>query len=438
MIAILFLLLACGCVNGNHNSGLFITLSFDDNLIEHYQAAQLLEDHGMRGTFYVNSGRLSTTSTYMSRSQVQDLESRGHEIGGHTINHRNLQTSSTSVRRQQICDDKENLERLGLTVSSFAFPFGADFNNAEQIFKECDYKTARDSGGIQTPTSCSGCPSFLNLPLTEPFAIRSISYRVDTGNEPIIQIINTGINDVKSQNRYGWLIFIFHEIGNLPNNPTSITLENYEKLVQHIYSLDDVAVVKTDQLIEETDFRRLFSQNRINATTSASTSTTTSTTSTSTSTTSSTSTTTTSTTTSSTSTTTPEITTTTEITDISTPTASPTSTPSKESYEGLAAALGISFVLLFLGLMRCIKDDCGMNCNCYCGCGECMDRCKNSITQKANSLKQKIKNIIPRRIVMKTEDIELDVIKYVNEQFEVDTSKLDIAAQFEMTSVVVE
>lgn len=244
--------------------GLFITLSFDDNLIEHFRAGETLSQLGMKGTFYVNSGRLGTNDKiYLSATQVQDLQSMGHEIGGHTIDHANLLSSSNSVRRKQICNDKMNLENIGLTISSFAFPFGANFDGAENIITECGYSTARDSGGILTPDSCRGCPSFLRVPLNEPFLIRSISYRLRTGNERIIDIIEKGLQDTTRDDSFGWIIFIFHEIGDLPDKKTSISKKSFEHLLAYLQRQEDIAVVTTYQIKSSDDYNALFNQYKV-------------------------------------------------------------------------------------------------------------------------------------------------------------------------------
>lgn len=239
------------------SSGLLVVLSFDDNLIEHFNFVDELELHNFRGTFYVNSGRLSTTSRYMTFNQAIELQKRGHELGGHTINHLNLLTSSNEVRIEQICGDKQMLENAGLNITSFAFPFGSEFDNAEIIFNRCKYRSARDSGGIQTPTSCNGCPTYLNVPLQERFLIRSVSYRVDTGNDPIISIINKGIEDVTQNSLFGAIVLVFHEIGNFPNESTSITLDNFRNLLQYISLQNDVAVVTTTDLLQN-NFEQFF------------------------------------------------------------------------------------------------------------------------------------------------------------------------------------
>src|SRR5690348_5696366 len=75
-----------------------VSLTFDDGYDDAPLAAQLLEQHGFRGTFYIISGVLGQ-SPYMSVAQVQALQAAGHEIGGHTVSHKNLTTLTTDQAR---------------------------------------------------------------------------------------------------------------------------------------------------------------------------------------------------------------------------------------------------------------------------------------------------------------------------------------------------
>lgn len=402
-LIILIVLQRC---NSRDSRGLFITLSFDDNLIEHYQAGELLSKYGMRGTFYINSGRLSTTQNYLSRENAQNLQLMNHEIGGHTINHINLLTASNSQRKKQICNDKKNLEDIGLKISSFAFPFGADFNNAQQILRDCGYLSARDSGGILTPTSCNGCPTFLNFPLSEPYAIRSISYRIDSGNEQIIDIINKAQNDVNQNNAFGWLIFIFHEIGNLPNSPTSITLENLERLLEYIQNQNSIAIVTTNQITEPSvNFEKLFNDNKITSSTTMSSG----------------------------------------VTQTPVPITIYTSTLSnpaetsiipqtnsssiainENNAQIIGTTIGLVIIMVFilaLCMFRCLHEECGM-CSSYD-----MDRCGLFCNKKIT----RIKNILSRRIIISNENIEMDVFEYVENGY-----RMSIQSQFELNSIVLQ
>src|SRR6188474_1152874 len=66
-----------------------VTLGFDDSFDTHMLAADMLEAHGMRGTFYVILSRLGGVG-HLTVDQVNELGVRGHEIAGHTFTHRDL------------------------------------------------------------------------------------------------------------------------------------------------------------------------------------------------------------------------------------------------------------------------------------------------------------------------------------------------------------
>src|SRR3954468_15489577 len=70
-----------------------ISLTFDDTFADMAQGASILEAHGMRGTFFVNSRRIGTTS-YMTLNQLLAMQTTGHEIAGHTVDHPHLSTLS--------------------------------------------------------------------------------------------------------------------------------------------------------------------------------------------------------------------------------------------------------------------------------------------------------------------------------------------------------
>jgi peptidoglycan/xylan/chitin deacetylase (PgdA/CDA1 family) len=110
-----------------------VSLTFDDALDVHLDAAMpLLEQHGLRGTFYVNVGSESFTSRQRDWAAAAG---RGHELGNHTVFHPGV--SSKSWVTPGIALDGYNLDRMrhelivanrilksidGAEVRSFAFP----------------------------------------------------------------------------------------------------------------------------------------------------------------------------------------------------------------------------------------------------------------------------------------------------------------------------
>jgi peptidoglycan/xylan/chitin deacetylase (PgdA/CDA1 family) len=130
--------------------GVVVSLTFDDTFADQAAAIDLLDERGMRGTFYVNSDRIGKSQA-LSESQLLDLQSRGHEIAGHTIGHVNLPMLEPDEQRRVVCDDRVALIEMGFTVTSFAYPFGASDAMTEQIVAECGYNSGRDIGGRGNP-----------------------------------------------------------------------------------------------------------------------------------------------------------------------------------------------------------------------------------------------------------------------------------------------
>lgn len=194
-----------------------ITFTFDDGWVEHFTIANIFTGYGINATFYVNSNRL--VPPRLTPSQLNRMQFLGHEIGGHTKDHTDLLTLNTSQKIDQICNDKSNLQSLNLNVNSFAFPFGNDPDNIQEILQNCGFTSARDSGGIQTGDSCNGCPFGIELPPQEPFKLRSISYRNTMDLEFLKQNVINAQLEAQSLNIDNWLIYTLHEIVNDDNPP---------------------------------------------------------------------------------------------------------------------------------------------------------------------------------------------------------------------------
>lgn len=107
--------------------------SFDDGYADNYDALTLLEDYGIKGTFFVISSRIGEPG-YLTADQIKDMDERGFAIGSHTANHENLLDISASAVDDEMRISKEKLESiLGHPVLSVAYPGGFASNTIEQI-----------------------------------------------------------------------------------------------------------------------------------------------------------------------------------------------------------------------------------------------------------------------------------------------------------------
>ena len=157
-------------VNNGTAHATVVSIQFDDGDADQFQVRSMLAAHGMKATFYINSGRINA-SGYMTLAQIQALQADGNEIAGHTVTHADLPTLGSDEATRQVCNDRVALLNLGFQVRSFAYPYG-DFNNATKtIVQNCGYNNARTIGGLVTPSSCSGCPYADTIPPADVWAM---------------------------------------------------------------------------------------------------------------------------------------------------------------------------------------------------------------------------------------------------------------------------
>lgn len=118
-------------------------ISFDDNYRSWHAARGLLDEVGIRATFYVNTLPFRDTcsdadlASYferiafhgervtLSRAELRELAADGHTIGCHSHSHYRLAHLTESTWDAEILQCKHRLEELiGAEVSDFAFPYG--------------------------------------------------------------------------------------------------------------------------------------------------------------------------------------------------------------------------------------------------------------------------------------------------------------------------
>lgn len=112
-----------------------VILSYDDGPSQDARLIDLLNECGLKGTFYINSGRLGLEAEWMTEligdpgwyvkaEELDDLYA-GHEIGSHTVSHPHLFELDLLRIQLEVTRDIDVLEDLGLArVESFSYPFG--------------------------------------------------------------------------------------------------------------------------------------------------------------------------------------------------------------------------------------------------------------------------------------------------------------------------
>ena len=113
-----------------------VTLSFDDASHTVYDTAfPILDSHGIPATFYFMTSFLND----QWKAKLKDLENHGWEIGSHSRTHPNLTTLNDQELIEELSQSKADLEGAGLTITGFAYPFGAGGEDAAVLRQVKEY-----------------------------------------------------------------------------------------------------------------------------------------------------------------------------------------------------------------------------------------------------------------------------------------------------------
>lgn len=149
----------------------YAAFSFDDGFVSNVRAARILEEYGARACFFVPTAFIGTAlATEEARTRfgfsddidegamgwadLEDLKSRGHEIGNHTVTHGVLAEMSD----QQVVDEvnlaAEELRRRVGASDHFAWPRGRfwhfDERAARAVFEAGHLSCASAERGAHT------------------------------------------------------------------------------------------------------------------------------------------------------------------------------------------------------------------------------------------------------------------------------------------------
>ena len=129
-----------------------VSFTFDDVPVSACEAgAKILENHGVRGTFYVAgdlTGRLEEGKPCHTREHLQILLAHGHELGCHSYSHIRCDKLSAEDLEKEFDSNAAFLVALGVDISAlnFAYPFGAYAYNAKRICSK-RFRSSRVTGG---------------------------------------------------------------------------------------------------------------------------------------------------------------------------------------------------------------------------------------------------------------------------------------------------
>lgn len=217
-----------------------VSITFDDTYADTMPGLDAMKARGIPGTLYVNSQRVGFNSQFMTRTQLRSYADVGFEIGGHTLNHEDLTTLSPEVAQANICQDRANLANLGYRPTSFAYPFGAENLNIQQMAADCGYNSGRMISDLKSPASCSLCATAEPLPPVNRYAIRTpASVRSSFSLAQVESLVTQAENDTG-----GWVPLVFHHICDGCSS-NSISLRDFTAFLDWLQDRPSSTVIRT-------------------------------------------------------------------------------------------------------------------------------------------------------------------------------------------------
>jgi peptidoglycan/xylan/chitin deacetylase (PgdA/CDA1 family) len=147
-----------------------VTTSWDDGHRLDLRVADLLDQYGLTGTFYIARDHLDERLT---EDEIGAL-ARRHEVGAHTLSHPVLTGIDAAAAREEIDGSRRWLQTItGTPVTAFCYPRGETNSTVRQMVAEAGFEVARIVTQYRLDT---GDDPFL-LPTTlhvYPFPIRPV------------------------------------------------------------------------------------------------------------------------------------------------------------------------------------------------------------------------------------------------------------------------
>jgi len=178
-----------------------VWVTFDDGYKDNYiNAYPILRKYKIPATFFITTGYINKKVTpydlfignadllFMSWNEIKELSRNGFSIGAHTVHHKILSTLSKKEMADEISNSKHEIEkRLGIKVSSFAYPVGKsshyNLETCVAIMKEYGFKLAVTTiGGANNLISGANLFNLRRMGVSYYDSLNFFKFKVSSGS----------------------------------------------------------------------------------------------------------------------------------------------------------------------------------------------------------------------------------------------------------------
>jgi hypothetical protein len=200
-----------------------VSIEWHDGNADQVGVVPILDARSMHATFLVNTGPiLAGDSSKLSVGDLQTIAGHGNEIGGHTVDHVNVQPLPTAEARDQVCTDRNSLLAMGFQPTTFAYPFASFDTGSEDVAHYCNYNDASATAGL----TLKG-PIANTIPPADPYAIRTVPA---VKKSTKLRTLERWVFDAEASaqaNGSAWLVFVFHHLCDAHCGPYVISADKF-------------------------------------------------------------------------------------------------------------------------------------------------------------------------------------------------------------------
>lgn len=131
-----------------------LTLSYDDGVQQDRRLIEILNKHGIKATFNLNSGLYAPEDVVypphkahrrLRESEILEVYGNSrHEVAVHTFTHPHLEYMTPGTIAYEIVKDRETLEaQFGCIIRGMAYPYGTYNDEVVAVLKDCGIAYAR-------------------------------------------------------------------------------------------------------------------------------------------------------------------------------------------------------------------------------------------------------------------------------------------------------
>jgi len=203
-----------------------LTLSYDDGVVQDIRLIGILDKHGIKGTFNINTGMYLPEDTVrekfygrMKLSEAKELYAdSGHEVAVHGLTHPFLERLKADECIAEIIDDRRNIEaQYGTIARGMAYPYGTYSNAVVDILDKCGICYSRT---VKTTEKFGFPENWLTLHPT-----------CHHKNPRLMELAKKFVEETTRYNRDNWMFYLWGHSYEFDNDDNWHVIEEFAQYV---------------------------------------------------------------------------------------------------------------------------------------------------------------------------------------------------------------